>query len=877
MAKPKTGGFHHRATLKQKNKPFKSRHATKGALKQRNNGKVQRETVKGRTIKVTRRADRRNTAKLAQQRKREALARANRMFTGRSRAPKIVALVPLCSDVSSIEAAKQLFASVDLEHPGETGEVPAEGFGCSVHLHVDRFKQSFQLLQLSRHFWQILDATKVADYVVYVVSADEEVDAFGEACLTAIQAQGCGGAFTVVQHLETVAVKNKPDVKKSLLSFMQHFFPENDRVYATESEPEMLTLVRSLSGQLPKTVHWREWRPYFVVDQAEFQAESSENSPNSTVGSLRLTGFLRGAPLSANRLVHVPNHGDFQVNQVLSAAYPFQLGQGRTGMDEESAVEVLNKSNPEQQDTLVAENEPDLLMNEQTWPTDEELQDAEERIRRLQRGEVGEGEMDLSMEPSLKTRRVPKGTSSYQAEWIMESESDSEEDDESEAEEDAGMMDEEPEHQMNTVEVTTMDSVNTLTNGSSPKVRFVDDVEYEVVALESESLADGNLLGEEEEAAALEELKQRQRIRREANKEDLEFPDEVDTPMDFPARLRFQKYRGLHSFRTSPWDPYENLPLDYGRIFQFPSYKRAQRRAQQATEDAPVLPGTYVTLVLSNVPAEVVADWNPQTTLWPVFGLLPHEHKVSMVNFTITRSSEYEEPVCSKDRLLVQYGYRRLWINPVFSEHTQGSKSTNGVYKFTRFLQRGRTEVASCYVPIQFGPIHALFFHPQSIDHVCLDTGKPQITSDSRDLTPVLTGARHPLVGTGALLDVDPTRIVAKRVVLTGEVFKVHQRSAVVRFMFFNREDIAWFKPIQLHTKYGRTGHIREPVGTHGYMKCIFDGPVTQMDTACMNLYKRMFPKWTTVPCQSNTRTLHFPQDWVVAKKNTDNSAIMQE
>jgi hypothetical protein len=42
------------------------------------------------------------------------------------------------------------------------------------------------------------------------------------------------------------------------------------------------------------------------------------------------------------------------------------------------------------------------------------------------------------------------------------------------------------------------------------------------------------------------------------------------------------------------------------------------------------------------------------------------------------------------------------------------------------------------------------------------------------------------VVATGTFLNPDTTRVIAKRIILTGHPFKVHKKTATVRYMFFN-------------------------------------------------------------------------------------------
>ncbi|CAI2167866.1 12927_t:CDS:10 [Funneliformis geosporum] len=663
--------FHHKAgSLKQSNKPFKSKHATKGAIKDKIKGKVNRKAIKhsSANTRSISRVDRRNAAKLEQQKKREEVLKTNRFFEGKHGTPKIVAVIPLCPDVNSYSAIKSIYSSIDLQEPSILKGI--------AHMNAERFKQTIQFILLERNFIDILDACKIADYVLFVVSAEVEVDQFGESCLKAIQSQGLPTVITTAMHMEKISQKKRNDVKKSLLSYMNHFFPDEEKIHSADQIQDALNVLRTICTQRPKQVLWRDIRPYMLTEELIYE-------PNDdNFGTLKVTGYSRGVPFSANRLVHLQNFGDFQLKQITASR------KRDDDKDSEEKFQILHVADPKLQDSLISENEPTFMENEQTWPTEEEMG---------------------GMEESMRSDDMPD---------------------------------------------------------APPEVGNDSEGEYEEIEVETRttSLNDPNLDPEEEARQLKEFLANREKQRRD----DLEFPDERDTPLGITARTRFQRYRGLESFRTSPWDPMENLPVDYARIFQFENYQRTKHRViNEAAVGGCGIKGARITLHLSNVPKEVA-------------------------------------------------------VNPIYSQNTQGGKGTNNVHKFERFLNPGRTCIATIYGPVQFGHSPIMLFK---------DTG---------DINAPI------LVATGSFLNSDPKRVNAKRIILTGHPYKIHKKSAVIRYMFFNPEDVLWFKPVQLTTKYGRTGHIKESLGTHGYMKCVFDSPLTQQDTVMMNLYKRVFPKWNT-------------------------------
>jgi pre-rRNA-processing protein TSR1 len=153
-------------------------------------------------------------------------------------------------------------------------------------------------------FYAALDAAKAADYVLLVLSPDVEVSAWGDTLLRALQAQGLPTVVAACAAAGPADAKARAGVLKSLLSFVQYFVPDHARVLDLAAHADALGAARALCEGRPAEPKWRDARARVLVEEARWDAAA---------GQLALTGVVRGGPLSADRLVHLPDHGDYQI------------------------------------------------------------------------------------------------------------------------------------------------------------------------------------------------------------------------------------------------------------------------------------------------------------------------------------------------------------------------------------------------------------------------------------------------------------------------------------------------------------------------------------------------------------------------------------
>lgn len=722
------------------------------------------------------REERRHQANQIRKNKRQEAIALKRALGGNT-APFLTCIIPLHQSIDSLSVISILENCDEQAVVTKTSSI--------IHIAQPRSKHRFSFIipphgKLSE--LQILDYLKVCDSTIFLVSAntyDDPIDKWGRKILGMATAQGIPTPIVTLMDLESISPKKRMQVKMNIQKLINSLLP-NERIMTLDSNSDGLNMFRRIGGQKRNALPNKQRRPHFYAEKTEYLNESQV---------LKVTGFLRGQSLNVNGLVHIPGLGDFQMCQIDAPPDPYKLDK-RNEMVE---TRVIARVDHNKQVSLIKENIPLEMDADQPDISNEEIAAAQ-----------------LETKNARLVKAVPKEIGDYQAAWIsdreeeLESENSDLTDTDDERNEDFMSCDSEENYDKitsNTIDTDDLnDEMSTITEAP-----IIDEVYDKSMDLDEEKRTLQTII------AAQEEKK---------------YPDEIDTPQDVAARTRFQKYRALESFRTSPWDKKENLPLEYASIYQFRNFEKTKKRVLKESKNLDgAQPGMYITVYIAGVDYQGWTTYQSANNYVIIYGLLPYENQMSCLNAVVTRVSDSEIPIKSKERLIVQCGYRRFIINPIFSQHTNGDK-----HKYERYFRPGETVVATFFAPIQFPPAPILFF----------------MENPNSSLS---------LVASGRLISCNPDRIILKRVVLSGHPLKIHRKTATIRYMFFNKDDVNYFKPCRLRTKCGRQGHIKESLGTHGHMKCIFDGQLKSFDTVLLHLYKRVFPKWTYEDCIVHSTT----------------------
>lgn len=769
------GGHSHRSTLKNDHKPFKSKHATKGQLKNQYKGKVEKSSASAnnKSNKPLSKLERKNIAKQLKNSKILETKTTRKVFEGSQGAEKIVTIIGLTDDVSTSEIASMLVNCIkDSENDDDMlFEVPSV-----TPVKIQRFKSNMKfILPDQTNFLSILDAAKVSDYVVFGISAEKEVEKeYGEQILRAVIAQGIASVIGVLPNVCSAYPKRnlQMDIRQSLQSFFNHFFPNEEKLFALENDSECTNCIRTMAQKFPKSITWRDNRGYLLADAA-YWAPAQDNNGS---GNLVVEGTVRGTGFNANRLVHIPGFGDFQIDHIE------KLHNVRRSETDEETTKYFPEI--ENQEGLEELNEDEVDMDAEDW--DLEGEDEFGGVKMTDKRYFDDdGSRNLH-----HSKPLPKGTSEYQGRWYL----DDVLEDASDIEDDADVVGQAQDDEME------------LEDGAAATTDYEPT---EAGDNQSEMFVE---LSPEEEARQLQEY-------RSSADEDLEFPDELELDPMESGKERLASYRGIKSLGNCNWDYDEHDPESpsiWKRLLRVNNYKATRNKiVKQSIREAQLTISNKARIFI-RAPLHILERINCQQQPFTVYGLLEHEHKLAHVNFSFESWEDFEEPIASKETLVVQYGPRRQVINPVFN---QASNNSNNVHKFEKFHHPGNFSIASCIAPVLFSNAPTIFFRPNSED-----------------------GSLE-LVGQGTFLNSDHTRVVAERAVLTGHPVKIHKRLVTVRYMFFNAEDINWFKAIPLFTKSGRSGFIKESLGTHGYFKATFDGKLTAQDTVAMSMYRRVWPE----------------------------------
>ncbi|GLG99508.1 Uncharacterized protein GBIM_05961 [Gryllus bimaculatus] len=227
-------------------------------------------------------------------------------------------------------------------------------------------------------------------------------------------------------------------------------------------------------------------------------------------------------------------------------------------------------------------------------------------------------------------------------------------------------------------------------------------------------------------------------------------------------------------------------------------------------------PGMYVRVELSNVPCELVTNFDPTFPLI-IGGLLTGEENVGYVQVRIKKHRWHSRILKNCDPLIVSLGWRRFQTIPVFAKLEDNLR--HRMLKYT-------PEHIACMAHF-WGPIT-----PQGSGFLAL-----------QDVANKEPGFR--IAATGSVVELDKSVQVMKKLKLTGVPMKIYRKTAFIRGMFNSSLEVAKFEGAKLRTVSGIRGQIKRAFGKpEGSFRATFEDKILLSDIVfCRTWYRVEIPR----------------------------------
>ncbi|KAH0484893.1 MAG: hypothetical protein KVP17_003841 [Porospora cf. gigantea B] len=246
-------------------------------------------------------------------------------------------------------------------------------------------------------------------------------------------------------------------------------------------------------------------------------------------------------------------------------------------------------------------------------------------------------------------------------------------------------------------------------------------------------------------------------------------------------------------------------------------------------EDAAFVIGTFVRVVVRNVPSEWVSHRlkHPE---WPMLlgGLLPGESKYGMVQCRFKKHRWAPRILKNEDPVLLSVGWRRFQSIPIYSIEDRNDVRVR-MLKYT-------PEHLHCLANF-YGPLA-----PPNSGVLAIRTFDQRVPY-------------YRISGTGNILQTAENFKILKKLKLIGRPDSIKKRTVFVKGMFTSDLEVNKCLGARLQTPSGIRGEIKKPIGTLGRFRAAFEDQLHPNDLV-------MLKSWTTVQPKKFCNPVLDREDW---------------